>query len=227
MAYLSGNVIGNLSGKLGNLSARTVNGQTIMAARPSSFNASQSPAVVEVRQKFAVTGMFAKSVLALSTLDEIWRKTKTAGISVFNAIFKANFGYSSTEKPTAQNIITPEGFALPITTAAVEADKITATLPALNTASVFGSDEVNLSANALVCYYDPSNEEDEPFKIISLSKEVAAFNFTQSYNLQIDYNVLQEAVATKYQHSILYLIVASKTADGKVVQNSSTYTKLS
>ena len=97
MAYLSGNVIGNLSGKLGNLSARTVNGQTTMAARPSSFNASKSPVVVEVRQKFAVTGMFAKSVLTLSTLDEIWRKTKTACISVFNTIFKANFGYSSTK----------------------------------------------------------------------------------------------------------------------------------
>lgn len=227
MAYLTGNVIGNLSGKLGNLSARTVNGQTIMGARPSSFNASQSPSVVEVRKKFAVTGMFAKNVLSLPTLIEIWRKTKAAGISVFNNIFKANFGYSSTEKPTEQNIITPEGFALPITTAAVEADKITATLPALNTASVFGVDEVNLSANALVCYYDPSIETDDPFKIISLSKEVAAFNFGQSYSLQIDYNVLQEAVATKYQHSILYLIVASKSADGKVVQNSATYTKLS
>ena len=227
MAYLSGNVIGNLSGKLGNLSARTVNGQTIMAARPSSFNASQSPAVVEVRQKFAVTGMFAKNVLTLSTLEEIWRKTKVAGNSVFNTIFKANFGYSSTEKPTEQNIITPEGFALPITTAAVAADKITASLPALNTVSVFGSDEVNLSANALVCYYDPSNEADEPFKIISLSKEVASFDFAQTYSLEIDYNVLQEAVAAKYQHSILYLIVASKSADGKVVQNSATYSKLS
>ena len=227
MAYLSGNVIGNLSGKLGNLSARTVNGQTIMAARPSSFNASQSPAVVEVRQKFAVTGSFAKSVLALSTLDEIWRKTKSAGISVFNAIFKQNFSYSGTERPTEQNLIVPVGFALAISTAAVDTNKITASLPALNTASVFGADEVNLSANALVCFYDPTSENDEPFQIISLSKEIANFNFTQTYSLQIDYNVLQEAVAAKYQHSILYLIVASKSADGKVVQNSSTYTKLS
>ncbi len=227
MALLSGNVIGNLSGKLGNLSARTVNGQTIMAARPSSFNASQDTASLEVRAKFAVTANFAKNVMSLSTLTEIWKKVKDSGISVFNAIFKSNFAYSSTEKPTEQNIIAPVGFALAVTAAMVEADKITATLPALNTASVFGADEVNLSANALVCYYDPSIETDDPFKIITLSKEVAAFNFGQSYSLQLDYNVLQEAVAAKYQHSILYLIVASKSADGKVVQNSATYTKLS
>lgn len=227
MAIVNGNVIGNLSGKLGNLSARTVNGQTILAARPSSFNASQDPASLEVRAKFAVTANFAKNVMSLSTLSEIWKKVKESGISVFNAIFKANFGYSSTVKPTEQNIITPEGFALPVTTAAVDSNKITASLPALNTVSVFGSDEVNLSANAVVCYYDPSNEADEPFKLISLSKEVTSFDFAQTYNLQLDYNVLQTAIAAKYQHSILYLIVASKSADGKVVQNSATYTKLS
>jgi hypothetical protein len=63
--------------------------------------------------------------------------------------------------------------------------------------------------------------------MIALSKEVANHNFTQTYNLQLDYNVLQIALAAKYQHSILYLIVASKSADGKVVQNSATLTKLS
>ncbi len=227
MAVVNGSVIGNLSGRLGNLSARTVNGKTILAARPSSFNASQEQASLDVRSKFSVTGSFAKNVLSLQSLNEIWRKTKDAGISVFNAIFKANFAYSSTEKPTEQNIITPGGFALPVTSAAVDTNKITASLPALNASSVFGADEVNLSANALVCYYDPASPTDDPFQIVSLSKEVAAFNFTQTYSLQIDYNVLQEAVAAKYQHSILYLVVASKTADGKVVQNSATFTQLS
>ncbi len=114
-----------------------------------------------------------------------------------------------------------------ISTAAVAADKITATLPILNASSVFGADEVNVSANALVCYYDPTNEADEPFKIVSLSKEVANFNFAQIYDLEMDFNVLQKATAAKYQRSILYVCVVTKTAEGKVVQNSSTFTKLS
>jgi len=46
MARLSGSVLGNLSGKLGNLAARTKNGETILSARPSSFNVSQAPATV-------------------------------------------------------------------------------------------------------------------------------------------------------------------------------------
>jgi len=227
MAIVNGNVLGNLSGKLGNLSARTVDGRTVLAARPSSFNASQEPAVLNVRQKFSVTAKFASAILALASLVSIWKKVKNVSSSIFNEVFQSNFGYSSTEKPTEQNILAPEGFPLQISTAAVEADKITASLPALNTASVFGADEVNLSANALVCFYGPNNENDEPFKIISLSKEVANFNFTQAYSLELDFNVLHEAVAAKYQHSILYVCVVTKTAEGKVIQNSSTFTKLS
>ncbi|NWF90209.1 MAG: hypothetical protein HXY50_12205 [Ignavibacteriaceae bacterium] len=227
MAIVNGNVIGNLSGKLGNLSARTVDGRTVLAARPSSFNASQEPAVLTVRQKFSVTAKFASAILALTSLVSIWKKVRNVASSVFNEVFQSNFAYSSIEKPTEQNIIAPEGFPLQIAVAAVAADKITATIPILNTASVFGADEVNLSANAIVCYYDPANAEDEPFKIISLSKEVAAHNFTQTYDLEIDLNATQKNTAAKYQHSILYVCVVTKTAEGKVVQNSSTFTKLS
>lgn len=226
MAIVNGNVLGNLSGKLGNLSARTVDGRTILAARPSSFNASQEPAVLEVRQKFSVTAKFASAILALTSLVSIWKKVRNVASSVFNEVFQSNFAYSSIEKPTVQNILAPEGFPLQIAVAAVAADKITATIPILNTASVFGADEVNLSANAIVCYHDPANAEDEPFKIISLSKEVAAHNFAQTYDLEIDLNATQKNTAAKYQHSILYVCVVTKTADGKVVQNSGTYTKL-
>ena len=227
MAIVNGNVIGNLSGKLGNLSARTVDGRTVLAARPSSFNASQEPAVLTVRQKFSVTAKFASAILALASLVSIWKKVRNVASSVFNEIFQSNFAYSSIEKPTEQNILAPEGFPLQIAVAAVAADKVTATIPILNTASVFGADEVNLSANAIICYYDPANAEDEPFKIISLSKEVAAHNFAQTYDLEIDLNATQKNTSAKYQHSILYVCVVTKTAEGKVVQNSSTFTKLS
>ncbi len=227
MALVSGNVLGNLSGKLGNLSARTVNGQTILAARPSSFNVSQEPASLAVRSKFAVTANFAKNVLSLTSLEEIWKKTKESGISVFNSIFKANFAFSSTEKPTEQNIITPGGFALPATAAAVDTAKITASLSALNTTAIFGADEVALSANALVVFSNPTVPTDPAFQVVVLSKEVSNFNFTQNYNLQMDFNIVQVNIAAKYQDSTLLLAVASKDAAGKVVQYSSTYSKTS
>lgn len=49
MARVKGNVLDNLSGKLGNLSARTRYGQTILGARPSSFKVSNSPGSLVAR----------------------------------------------------------------------------------------------------------------------------------------------------------------------------------
>ena len=222
MAILNGNVIGNLRGKLGNLSARTVDGKTILAARPSSFNVNNDPALVAIRQRFAVTVSLAKNILAVDDLAAIWKTVKQAHISVFNTIFKTNFPYSSTDKPTADNIITPGGFSLPVIASAVAADNITASIDPLNTEAVFSADEVNLSANALICFYQPTNPDDEPYQIIALSKEVDGYDFTQAYDLQVDFDAKQKLIAGKYNNSILYLSVASKNADGKVIQYSST-----
>ena len=224
MAIVKGSVIGNLSGRLGNLSARTVEGKTILAARPSSFNASQEPAVIEIRKKFAVTGSFIKVLLSLSALYEIWKKVKTAGMSVYNYTFKNNFAYSSAVKPTDQNIITPGGFALPVQAATVLTDNLTMELLALTSASVFTPAEVNLSANGVICYYDPINPADPAYGLITLNHEIANYTFDQTFELNIPFNVNQEALAAKYQHSILFFVVASKDADGKIVQYSATYT---
>ncbi len=227
MAIVNGNVIGNLSGKLGNLSARTVNGKTILAARPSSFNASQDPACLAVRSKFAVTAKFASKVISLPALTTIWKKVQNVSNSIFNEVFQSNFPYSSGERPTVDNIITPGGFSIPVQAATVLSDNLTVELLALNTAAVFTPAEVNLSANGLVCYYNPTNPADPAFQIIALNTEVETYNFTQTYELNIAFNVNQQAVAAKYQNSILFFSVASKTSDDKVVQNSATYTKLS
>ena len=182
--------------------------------------------LVEVRQKFTVTAAFSKSVLSLNTLFSVWNKVKEGTLSAFNTIFKNNYVYSTIDKPTIQNIITPGGFALPIAVAAVAADNITATLPALNTLTEIGADEVDLSANAVISFHGPVNPEDPEFQMIALSKEVAGYDFTQTYDLQIDFNVTQVALAAKYTNSILYLAVASKNAAGSVIQNSATYTKV-
>ena len=225
MAILNGNVIGNLRGRLGNLTARTVDGRTIMSARPSSFNVNYDPAVVEVRHKFAVTVNLAQSILSLDTLSAIWKTVKGSGMSVFNTIFKSNFGYSAADKPTEYNIITPGGFSLPVDVVTVDVDKITASLLALNTEAAFTPEEINASANALVSFYDPMNPADAPYEVIALSKEIANFNFNQAYNLQLDFDAKQKLIAAKYTKSILYLSVASKNADGKVIQYSSTSPK--
>ncbi len=227
MARITGSVLGNLSGKLGNLSARTVEGQTILAARPSSFEVSQSPASIAARAKFAVNGNFAKYVLDIEVLESIWQKSKLPGMSVYNTLFKKNYPFSDSDKPTADNIITPGGFGLPVTSATLAADNLSLELGALNTVGIFTADEVDLSIASLVVYDNPTDPNDLPYQIIKLNMEEAGFDFTAAYTGSINLDVVQKSIASKYQNSILYLAVASKSADAKVVQYSATYSQQS
>ncbi|MGK9476733.1 hypothetical protein [Melioribacter sp. OK-6-Me] len=227
MARVTGNVLGNLRGKLGNLSARTVEGKTILSARPSSFNISQTPESIEARKKFGVTGHLCKFIMDLPDLVSIWSKEKLPGMSVFNTLFKKNYPFVDADKPTVDNILTPGGFSLPVQSAAVAADNVALELNALNTAAVISAEEVDLSINALIVYHNPTNPEDAPYSIVKLTKAEAGFDFTTAYTGSISLDVVQQALAAKYQNSILYLAVASKNADGKVVQYSATYSNQS
>lgn len=224
MARLTGSVLGNLSGKLGNLSARTRNGRTYLAARPGPRTDDPTPAALDVRKRFAVVVALSKTIDALATLKSVWDRVKDPGASVFNTIFKENYHLASTDRPTDQNIITPGGFNISMQNPVVGANDITGDLDALNTKAVFDASEVDLQIDAIVCYYNPADPADEPYKLINLSKQEAGFDFTQAYALDLQYNVNQQNVAAKYQNSILYLAVASKDADGNVVQYSATLT---
>ena len=227
MATVKSNVIGNLSGKLGNLSARTVNGKTVLAARPASFNASNEPKLIAIRSKFAVTVKFSGKVVSLSTLASIWRKVKLPPHSIFNEVFIGNFAYSSVDRPTLNNIITPlnGGFPLPVQSSSVLADNVSVELLKLSDASVFTPAEVDLSANGLVCYFNPFNTADPKFQIITLNDEIRNYQFDQTFEVNIALNMVQQGIAAKYRNSILLFAVASKNSDGKVIQYSSTYSK--
>lgn len=223
MAIVSGNVLGNLSGKLGNLSARTVAGKTILSARPSHYTVSQDPDCVAVRNKFSVTSNFGKYVLLSNVLKEAWDKVKNSGMSVYNTLFKYNFQHSAEDRPTANNIITPGGFSLPVTVAAVGANDITAELDPIDSVAEITVVDQNAEITAVVVYHNPVDPEEEPFKVFNLSKEVANYDFAVAYSLNIPINGYQNSIATKYQDSILYLALSTKDADNVFVQTSATY----
>ena len=160
-------------------------------------------------------------------LVSIWKKVKYSGMSTFNTAFKYNYPYSSPDKPTDENILTPGGFGIPVTSATLAADNLALELGALNSVAVISAEEVDLSIAAVVVYHNPIDPEDEEYRVIKLTKAEAAFDFASPYSGTLSLDVVQQAIAAKYQNSILYLAVASKTAEGNVVQYSATFTQQS
>jgi hypothetical protein len=227
MARVIGGILGNFRGKIGKVAAKIIEGETILCARPSSFKVSYTPKIIASRQKFAVTIALAVGVSDLPTLYTIWKLNKEPKMTTRNTFIRYNFNLSSTQAPTLNNIITPGGFISPVTDAAISANKITGTLAALESVTAISSEEESLSLNVIVCLTNPKDEDDSFYKIISLSKEVADFEFGKPYDFEINLDTENAALSAKYTQKIIYLAVVTKSADNKIIRYSRSYSKIS
>ncbi len=223
MARLKGSILGNLSGRLGNLSARTRNGETYLGARPSSFNVSNAPAVVEVRKKFLVSSQLAKVVGKIDDLKKIWDKVKPVGTSVYNTVIQKNFEYSDIQRPTAQNIITPGGFNLGVTSALIGADTITVDLPALNTQANFTAADKDLSISMILIGFDPVDENDAYYKIMPFNYTETDYDPAQTLEAVVNLDQFSKSELARYNQKVLLVGAVTKDAAANIIKYSATY----
>jgi len=226
MARLVGNILGNLKGKIGNFSARTINGTTFLRMRPSSFKVSNSQKSIESRQRFAITIAFAACVSKNLTLHEIWKPKKKSKMSVYNTIFKRNYCLSNFGETTLNNVITPDGFRAPVIEVNISEGKIIGSLDSLSKATLICSDEIFLSINTVIFLSNPKDESESNNKLFSLSLETNDFDIDQQFDFELDLTQEQAFLVSKYNRKIIYLAIATKSADDKIIQYSNTYSKI-
>jgi hypothetical protein len=65
MARALNGLFGKITGKIGDFTVRNVKGKTVVSARPSHYNVSNSLKSIESRGKFTVTVAFSKVVNGL------------------------------------------------------------------------------------------------------------------------------------------------------------------
>jgi len=223
MARVFHNIFGNLSGKIGNMSASIRKGNTILSARPLSYKIPDDPDSVKRRSTFLSTVRFARQVYRLTDLHEAWEKTKDPEISIYNHIVKTNYQFASPEKPTIRNIITPGGFELNIQNIAVFRENFLAEIPAFP--EHFGQREHHLNINSVVCFYSPLNQSDIYYTVINLITELRDYNWHGLFELRVDFNSDQKAVLSGYTRAILYAAAVTKSCDGSIIQHSTTSVK--
>jgi len=103
-------ILREISGNLGDLVIRHVNGKTIISTRPKRPKLPQSPECAAQRNKFAACGKYAGFLNKIPALSVIWKAAKAEGQSVHNKIVKQNYQLIDIDHPGAQNTITPPHF---------------------------------------------------------------------------------------------------------------------
>jgi hypothetical protein len=226
MARALNGLFGKITGKIGDFTVRNVKGKTVVSARPSHYNVSNSLKSIESRGKFTVTVAFSKVVNGLSALQAIWNIKNAADASEYQTIFKYNFNLSSSKAPTLNNIITPNGSWSPVIDVSINTGKLIGSLAPFDTQIEIKSDEAKVSINAVVSLSDPKNADDPYLNIFALSKVVADFNFSEQYDFEIGLNPEAAANVAKYNQKIIYLAVAIKSKNNEIFCYSKSYSKM-
>jgi hypothetical protein len=222
MATLVGNFLGNLSGKIGNFSARTINGKTILSVRPKHYRASNSPKCIETRNKFAVAVAFASCVSKVPELHEIWKPKKRSNMSVYNMIMKHNIEFVSSSEPTLDNIITPNGFSSPVIDATISNGNLTGIMEAVDKVALIIPEAVNLSICAVISLSDPKDESEPSHLLSSITADFNKFNFSNPFEFEIPLCYDQICEIDKYNQKIIFIVILIKSADERVIKYSKT-----
>ncbi len=121
MAQRKNNILGPVSGKIGNLLFRQRYGKEVVYHMPETYKISYSASAVKSRAKFGNTVKLARLINSNEKLHSIWANSTVKGVNPYQKIIKLNSKYTAHKGLTMQNILVPPG--VPITNPTLTVDK--------------------------------------------------------------------------------------------------------
>ena len=182
MAKVKGQPLGKISGAVGDVVYRLVDGKNIVCRRPGSFMPGTDRKSVERRMKFALAVKFARAMYSVPELKLLWQNASPEKKHTYNFILRKGLDMVSPTSIMDSAAITPPhkggaeryGFPISCTTLSATAEGIDVELAAIG--SLCGSDmseETNADSSLaaglvyVVSLMGPANENFPEILFIS------------------------------------------------------------
>jgi hypothetical protein len=206
-------ILGEFRGRIGDVVGKVRNGKHYISAAPVKYKISKKPLEVDKRNRFRVNGMFAKTIRQNELLFKAWDAANISANNVFNKISKVNFKLCEPNRPSARNVITPAGFALPVTQIDSLVDRIEITLAPFEILP--GEDIVTLIM--YISFYDPVEKQNNYFELCpTRDYEPDELKFLFRYGTR------EKQLAQSYKHKTIFLAAVTQNSDGKILRWSET-----
>ncbi|MCX7759548.1 MAG: hypothetical protein N2169_08120, partial [bacterium] len=107
MAKLKKQILGKISGKLGDIVFRNTGKTNYIASRPSKFKTPMDENSIERRNKFALCGKFTSLVLSIPELKYFWLQKTPKNKNIFNSLFSIFYPMINNQNIDETITITP------------------------------------------------------------------------------------------------------------------------
>ena len=215
MARKKPSVLGEPSGKIGDVVYKKRNGKTYISKAAETFNPSQLPHEIDKRNKQKVNGKFASIINQNILLHDIWEKEKFPCTNAYNKINKVNYHLCSPAGPAANAQITPGGFKLAADEINIHPDKIEISLRPVK----LQKDETIIKFIIILSLTTPKRR----------SKKTNDFEFLMMENyeagktrLTFTFSKEEAAPVKKYKNKTIFLAAVTMDKENKILRWSET-----
>jgi hypothetical protein len=225
MANIDNELLGNLSGSLGNITIKNNKGKKYVAAKPGSFLPGSDPESVARRDKFGLTVRLSKHINNINYLKAIWKKHVSGNATPFNFMIRTNYPRVSSSDLSDLVTLTPEGgFDIAVNSVQLNSSEVLAVLNAVGTNNGIDPVKEPYIVMASILFLNKPKDEvtgaDAFIPLLSASQPTNMSTET-TFNIPLSY---QETMAfNKYRDKKGFFCLITLDADGKPVHYSSTF----
>src|ERR1035437_257436 len=215
MGSLNNIVLGDVSGKVGNIVGRKRNGKYFVYAMPTEVKISNTPKAKKSRDIMIPLTKFASIVNSIPELKYFWVNSKIEAFDAFHKIEKVNFPFLIPERPTLNNTIIPEVFIdNKIKDASISPTgiKLKIFISKIDEPQLDGAKE--LTGIGVICYFNPNREKTDYFHLSKIRTSPVDMKIEEQFEVDIPFNDEQLSNYNSYLNSILYFIFVSKDING-------------
>jgi hypothetical protein len=218
MARLSKSVLGEISGKMGNLVIRKMNGQEFVSQRPAKYKKTKKK--IPGRQKMQSAVQFSRTVNSSEKLKIIWGKSKIKATNSYHKLIKHSLENADTGSLTIKNKITPGGISLSFSDFLFENGKLNVTIANRDkgTRSITGN---NFSVYILFYFYELIVKRIDG-SILKLIKQDFAALAESNFLFNYDTSKLNQKALKNYKKCIVYFAMVSNKTNTKTLIYSDT-----
>ena len=226
MAKLNKTILGKVSGSLGDITFRQLNGKNYLATRPGSFVPGKDPASVERREKFAFSIQLAKSINGISDLKSVWSAAAAPGISAFNQIMRTNYPMISANDISGPIRLTPSlGFNATNPAITLGPSEVTANIDAIgNLTGIDPAEEPSTKLASVVYLGNPTDELVGAYTFLSFVSDAKDTDLATALSFTFTLSDVETQLFAKYQDKKGFFVLLTLDATGKVVHYSNTFT---
>ncbi len=224
MAKLNKQILGRVSGALGDVVFREKNGQNFIALKPKSFMPGNDENSIARRAKFGLTIKIAQAINADPVLKNAWSLKMPAGFTSYNYIVQQNYPAVQPDDVTALLKLFPEsGFMITHISHTFTAASLNIQIGTIGTdKGIDAAVEVNCSLSNILFLNNPVDNTVPENTVLLLNSGSIPLVLDQNLEFTMAVPHQLTMVWDKYQNQKLFSALQTLDAGGKHINNSIT-----